>query len=134
MKMNMTATEALECVEKVKERKMGYLFENMEKIDIQAERRAAENAKKDAQNARKDAEDAKKDAEDAKKTLADFLENREAEQAAMEAKHQANIVTMCRQLGGTKEIAISNLQEAYGLSNEEATEKVSLYWKEPFAE
>lgn len=34
MKMNVPVDEAKECVRKVKERNMGYLFENMEKIDV----------------------------------------------------------------------------------------------------
>ena len=43
MKMNLPQDEAKQFVEKVRGRSMGYLFENMEKIDIQAERK--ENAK-----------------------------------------------------------------------------------------
>lgn len=44
MKMNMPQDEARQCVEKVRERQMGYWFENMEKMDIQAERRNTEEA------------------------------------------------------------------------------------------
>ena len=39
MKMNVSEEEAKQCVDKVKERRMGFLFENMEKMDIQEERR-----------------------------------------------------------------------------------------------
>ncbi len=45
-KINISQEEARECVKKVKERQMGYLFENMEKIDVQAERRNTREARK----------------------------------------------------------------------------------------
>lgn len=37
MKMNVPQEEAEQCVKKVRERQMGYWFENMEKMDIQQE-------------------------------------------------------------------------------------------------
>ena len=48
-KLNLPDDETAEYVGKVKERNMGYLFENMEKMDIQAERRntARERARAD---------------------------------------------------------------------------------------
>lgn len=49
MKMNVPQEEAKQCVEKVKERHMGYLFENMEKIDIQAERKKVDAERKKAE-------------------------------------------------------------------------------------
>ena len=52
MKMNVSQEEAKQCVEKVKERQMGYLFENMEKMDIQAERRNTAEARKQAEEAK----------------------------------------------------------------------------------
>ncbi len=39
MKMNVPQNEASQYVRKVREREMGYWFENMEKMDIQLERR-----------------------------------------------------------------------------------------------
>ena len=44
MKMNVPVCEAEECVKKVKGCDMGYLFENMEKMDIQEERRKTAGA------------------------------------------------------------------------------------------
>ena len=38
-KIDVSAEERMECVQKVRERKMGYLWENMEKFSIQEERR-----------------------------------------------------------------------------------------------
>ena len=43
-RVNATQKEKHECVKKVVRRQMGYLFENMEKMDIQAERRKTEKA------------------------------------------------------------------------------------------
>ena len=37
-KLNLTSDETEECIQKVRTRDMGYLWENMEKIDVQAER------------------------------------------------------------------------------------------------
>ena len=51
MKMNVSKEEARQCVEKVRERQMGYLFENMEKMDIQAERRNTAEARELAEKA-----------------------------------------------------------------------------------
>lgn len=45
-KMNVPENEIKECVEKVRRRKMGYLFENMQKMDIQAERKKTEDAQR----------------------------------------------------------------------------------------
>ena len=45
LKMNLPLEETEELVGKVKEKKMGYLFENMEKMDIQAERRNTAEAR-----------------------------------------------------------------------------------------
>lgn len=54
MKMNVSEEEAKQCVDKVKERRMGYLFENMEKMDIQEERRKiAESQQRLKENGRK---------------------------------------------------------------------------------
>ncbi len=51
IKINMPVDEAKECVKKVKDRDMGYLFENMEKMDIQAERRMRQEAEQKLENA-----------------------------------------------------------------------------------
>ncbi|MBQ8318999.1 MAG: Rpn family recombination-promoting nuclease/putative transposase [Lachnospiraceae bacterium] len=45
MKINIPVSEAQAMVERVKDRDMGYLFENIEKMDIQAERRNTAEAR-----------------------------------------------------------------------------------------
>ncbi len=49
VKIGATEEEMQECVSRVKERRMGYLFENIEKMDIQAERRNTAQARAEAQ-------------------------------------------------------------------------------------
>lgn len=50
-KMDVSAEERSQCVRKVKVRDMGYLFENMEKISIQEERKKTEEQRKRAEEA-----------------------------------------------------------------------------------
>lgn len=86
MKMNMPVEEASQCVENVKERHMGYFFENAEKMDIQEERRKTKLAREEAIEAQCEAEEAKRKAEEAKRKA------EEAQQKLDEAKSQAEVV------------------------------------------
>lgn len=90
-----------ECVKKVKGRDMGYLFENMEKMDIQEERRKTAEARKEAQK---------------------------AQEACSRA--QKNTVLLCQKYGASKENAIQELMDTCSLELEEAQQQVALYWKE----
>ncbi|MBQ9609638.1 MAG: hypothetical protein IJV15_09385, partial [Lachnospiraceae bacterium] len=47
MKLNVPPDEAQEILRNVRTEKMGYLFENMEKMDIQAERRNTAEARRE---------------------------------------------------------------------------------------
>lgn len=58
MKLNVPQVEAVNYVGKVWDRDMGYLFENMEKLDIQEERRKTEEERKRAEEERKRADKA----------------------------------------------------------------------------
>ena len=58
MKMNVPSEEARELMGEIGGRGMGYLFENMEKMDIQAERRNTQREKIRADEASKRAEKA----------------------------------------------------------------------------
>ena len=59
-KIDVPAEERAECVRKVRERKMGYLWENMEKISIQEERRKTEEQRKRAEEEQARAEEAER--------------------------------------------------------------------------
>lgn len=124
-KIGATEEETEDCVQKVKGRKMGYLFENMEKMDIQAERRKTEKAEKKAEAACKRAEAACKEADDARKEADDA--RKEAE-ISKENQIQT-LIEICQEMGTTKAVAISKLMKKCGLDNSKAIEKVELYWK-----
>ena len=51
VKIGATEEEMQECVSRVRERRMGYLFENIERMDIQAERRNTAEARAEARKA-----------------------------------------------------------------------------------
>ena len=99
-----------ECVQKVKERKMGYMFEHMEKMNIQEERRKTAKAEKWAQEAEQKAEEAAKKA-------------KESEHITIKS-----IVSVCRKHGISKEEAISEVMDNCELDKETAEEKVNQQW------
>ncbi|MCC8080547.1 MAG: hypothetical protein LIO80_00785, partial [Lachnospiraceae bacterium] len=66
MKMNVPVEEANRYAESVEECRMGYLFENLEKMDIQAERRNTAQARAEAEAAKERAEEAEQKAEAAR--------------------------------------------------------------------
>ena len=73
MKMNVPVDEAREMMGEIGGRGMGYLFENMEKMDIQAERRNTQRERERA-DAEKERADAEKERADAEKKRADVAE------------------------------------------------------------
>lgn len=58
VRVNLSNQETTELIEKVKDGNMGYLFENMEKMDIQLERRRTEEQKQKAEEQEKRADEA----------------------------------------------------------------------------
>ncbi len=66
-KIDASEEERTQCVQKVRRRKMGYLFENMEKISIQEERRKTEEQRKLTEEERQRTEEQKKLTEEQKK-------------------------------------------------------------------
>jgi len=70
MRMNVPVDEANQYVESVEGCRMGYLFENMEKIDIQEERRKTAQARKETEEEKKKTVQAKKETEEEKKKTA----------------------------------------------------------------
>lgn len=69
LKIDASAEERLQCVQKVKVRDMGYLFESMEKISIQEQRKKAEEERKKAEEEHKKVEEQRKRAEEAEEKL-----------------------------------------------------------------
>ena len=128
-RLKATEVETEQCVEKVRKRQVGYLFENMEKMDIQAERKKTEDAQKKAEDAQKKAEDAQKKAEDAQKKAEDAQKKAENVQKNIENAKE-RIIKGCQQNGESKETAIRDLIEIFESLPEEAETKVNQYWKE----
>lgn len=79
---------------------MGYLFENMEKMDIQTERKRTEVAQKQAESAHRSME-----------------------------KAQKSFIEICQKDGKSKENTIHELIAIFALKSYEAEEKADLFWK-----
>ena len=125
LKMNVPVSEMEKLTDKVREKKMDELFANMEKMDIQAERRNTDRANKRADEAEKRAEEAEKRA-DEERERADEAEKRAA---LAEENSIRQLVELSQKLGASMEVAVQNLMEQKSLSQEEALEKAGLYWK-----
>ena len=67
--MNVPVEEAREMMGEIRGRGMGYLFENMEKMDIQAERRNTQRERERAEAAEKRAEAAELEIQRLKREL-----------------------------------------------------------------
>lgn len=127
MKLNLPQEEAEQCVRKVRERQMGYWFENMEKMDIQTERRNTAEARAELEKTRKKLEKIKKKADEAEKKADDALTGR----------IRSNI-EICQELGLSKEETylkvLEKSKEFYkSISKEEIKAEleaeINKYWK-----
>ncbi len=105
LKMNVPVPETEKLTDKVREKKMAELFADMEKIDIQAERRNTADANRRADKAEE---------------RADITEENGIK----------SLIEVCQELGASKDSAIRKLMEKNGLSMEAALEKTALYWKD----
>ncbi len=99
MKMNMPTEDAQDCMRELGERSMGNWFENMDKMDIQAERR---------------------NTAEAREKLA------EAEDRLSYAIKY--IVDTIKKNSGTREAAVIELGKAVNISKEEAEHLIEKYW------
>jgi len=114
LKENVPLDEAEELVEKVKEKKMAELFENMEKMDIQAERR---NTAEQRERAEKE------------KSRADKAEERADKAEAIVEKGIQLFIETCREVQLPREIILRKLVEKYSVSEQEAEAWISKYWE-----
>lgn len=104
LKENVPVDEAEELVEKVREKKMGELFENMEHMDIQAERR---NTAEQRERAEKAEERAEKEKERA---------NRAEEQRILD------YIDTCREFGLSEEEILDRLAKKFEMNRLQAEE------------
>ena len=119
-KMNLPIEETEDVVGRVKERKMGYLFENMEKMDIQLERRL-----------RKEAEEALAQAKEEFRRKTEILEQeKENLEQEMETKTYQFLVRACQKLGMKKEDTYNYIATELHIAENAATQIVQEYWNE----
>lgn len=118
LKMNVPVPETEKLTGKVREKKMGELFANMEKMDIQAERRNTALEKERADKAEKRAEEAEKRASEEMKR-ADLAEENSIKL----------LVEFSQELGASRDATVQSLMEKKNLSQDEALAKTELYWK-----
>ena len=85
-KIDASAEERTLCVRKVRERKMGYLFENMKHISIQEERRKTEEQKKLTEEQKKLTEIERQKAEEQRKLTE--IERQKAEEEHLRAEQE----------------------------------------------
>lgn len=112
--------ERADSVKKVKDGNMGYLWENMEKMDIQLERRNTAEQRQRAEEAERDAIRQKQKAQ-------------EAEQKAQEAEQREHnlsriLIAAYRQQGMAKETARRKLTAEAGLEENEADRLLEMFW------
>lgn len=115
LEVNVPLQETEDLVGKVKEKKMARLFENMDKMDIQLERRKTEEQRRKTEEERKRTEEQRKRAEEAEQKLENTIRL---------------FVESCQEFGASKEALVNKLVEKYQMESEEAKRKVERYWKE----
>ena len=113
MKMNVPTNEAAHCVNMIGGRQMGNWFENMEKMDIQAERRNTIEAREKLAQAENELTNTKHALTDTKHEL---------------TKACQTIITTIREFSGTKEQAMTKLINDCGKTEAEAIELIKKYW------
>lgn len=114
LKINVPVSEAEDLTDKVREKRMAELFENMEKLDIQAERKNTEEQRQRAEAAEQKAEAAEQKAE------------------AAEQKAEANLAVLIesyQDIGMSMDSAVKKLMEKLGMEEEDARTKTGCYWK-----
>ena len=121
MKMNLSVDEAHECVKELGERNMGNWFENMDKIDIQAERRNTAEARRELAEAKEKLADAESKLSDTNSKLL-HMEKTSQTQTIM------SIINMTKKYSDTKESAIQEVTKTVNVSKDEAERLVDRYW------
>lgn len=129
-KMNLPMEEAEEVVGKIKERRMGYLFENMEKLDIQLERRLRKEAEEVLAQAQEEFKIKTEIMERKKEELDREKEELDRKAEDLEQKHHQFVVHICKMVGMAKNDACNHLTEELQMAADEAEKIVNAYWDE----
>ena len=113
--MNLPENQVESAVAKIKERKMGLLFENA-KLDILEERRKVEIERQKAETAQKEAEAAQKEAAEARQKVTEVRR---------EQVLSLHILRMLRQ-GASDEEIVRSIMRHFSLDEKQAAEKLAL--------
>jgi len=114
LKENVPVEEAEDLAGKVREKKMGMLFENMQKMDIQEERRKTAEQRMRAEVAEQKVEEAEQKAEEATQKLESSIRL---------------FVESCQNEGLAQEDTVTKLVMIYQMDMELAEKKRMQYWK-----
>ena len=121
LKENVPIEEAEDLAGKVREKKMGMLFENMEKMDIQEERRKTEEQRRKTEEQRRKTEEQRRRAEEAEQ---------KAEEATKKLEDSIRLfVENCQNEGLAQEDTIKKLVMIYQMNSEKAREMLRQYWR-----
>ena len=90
-KIHISAEETDDAVQKVREHKLGYLFENMEKIDIQQLRKEAEEWRKLGEEERQKAKEERQKAKEEQQKAKEEQQKRKEEQQKRKEEQQKRI-------------------------------------------
>ena len=122
LKANVPMEEVEELVGKVKEKKMAELFADMQKMDIQAERKNTAKQRERAELAEARA--------DKEKDRADKAEERADNAEAIVEKGIQLFIETCKEFSMPRKDILVKLVEKYGFSPEGAEERLSKFWGE----
>ena len=141
MKMNMPTEDAQDCMRELGERSMGNWFENMDKMDIQAERQNTAEARKELAEAKEKLAEAEgrlleseNQLSDARSELSDTRSELSDTQSTLsDTKNKLldaaiTIINMNKKYLGIKESAVSDVERAIGVSKKEAESLIEKYW------
>ncbi len=121
-RLNVPEEESDTYISKIRsEKKMGYLFENMEKMDIQWERKQTAEARKELQDALEQLKASKAET-DAAKAEADAAK-------AMKQQMTADYIELLQKFLPDRKSAIQHIMEKYTLEEADAEKLLELYWK-----
>ncbi len=129
LKMNFSVEQTEELVGKVKEKKMGILFENVVPFDIEGAKRKAEEQERRAEEQRRRAEEERQRAEEERQRAEEEKQRADKAEQQMEKGIMLYIET-CQELGMPQKDIVKRMQEKYELSETDILQKLHLYWKE----
>ena len=126
MKLNVPETDIVQCIEKVKERRMGYFFENFEKFDIQELWRERDKVKSELSEAKEELTETREELTETKEELTETKE----ELTETREKLAKSVINLCCEFGLSGEEILVRLQTECGMTEDEADAVLNQHWSE----